>query len=161
MSVPVPHGRREWRLLGKARNGEGNRPWSAGGGGTVFPTGLAQGAWMLGQLSAAMPGLAVTTQSGPWQRRTAPLLLGEAFVSASSKPVAVSVSQHAADATAAGRAFVELLDGSRSLSSSVHCSPQASLNLLAAMALWAGLQIDPGELREEVLVVAARPQPKR
>jgi hypothetical protein len=30
MSVPVPDGQPDaWRTLGKARNGEGNRPWSA------------------------------------------------------------------------------------------------------------------------------------
>jgi hypothetical protein len=72
----------------------------------------------------------------------------------------VSASQHAADAAAAGRAFVELLDDSPPLTSSVCCSPQDSFNLLAAMALWAGLRIDPGELKEEVLVIAARPQPR-
>jgi hypothetical protein len=78
MSVPVPHGPGEaWRLLGKARYGEGNRPWSAGAGGTVLATGLAQGAWMLRQLSAAVPGLAATTQPGPWQRQAAPLLLAK------------------------------------------------------------------------------------
>jgi hypothetical protein len=33
-------------------------------------------------------------------------------------------------------------------------------NLLAAMALWAELSIDAGELRADVLVVAAGPQPK-
>lgn len=160
MSVPVPHGHAEtWRLLGKARHGEGNRPWSAGAGGTVLATGLAQGAWMLRQLTAAVPGLAATTQPGLWQRRTAPLLLGEAFVSAAGKPVTVPASQHAADAAAAGRAFVELLGDSQPLISSVCCSPQGSFNLLAAMALWAGPRINPGELREEVLVIAARPQP--
>jgi hypothetical protein len=52
------------------------------------------------------------------------------------------------------------LDSAQTLTSAVCCSPQESFNLLAAMALWAGLQIGPGELRAEVLVVAARPQPK-
>jgi hypothetical protein len=33
MSVPVPDGQPDaWRTLGKSRNGEGNRPWSAGAG---------------------------------------------------------------------------------------------------------------------------------
>lgn len=40
------------------------------------------------------------------------------------------------------------------------CSPQDLFNLLAAMALWAELSIDAGELRADVLVVAAGPQPK-
>jgi hypothetical protein len=161
MSVPVPTGHgAAWRMLGKARSGEGNRPWSAGAGGTVLATGLAQGAWMLGQLAEALPSLAATTQPSTWQRRAAPLLLGEAFVSAAGKPLPLPAGQHAADAAAAGRAVVELLDDAQPLTSSVYCSPQGSFNLLAAMGLWAGLHMDPGELRREVLVIAARPEPR-
>ncbi len=115
---------------------------------------------MLGQLTEAIPGLAATTQPGLWQRRAAPLLLGEAFVSAAGKPVLVPAGQHAADAAAAGRAFVELFNDAQAFTSAVHCSPQGSFNLLAAMALWAGLRIDVGELCEEVLVIAARPLPR-
>jgi hypothetical protein len=51
-----------------------------------------------------------------------------------------------------------MLDSPATLTSSVYCSPQESFNLLAAMALWAELRIDPAELQAEVLVVAARPQ---
>lgn len=98
---------------------------------------------MLRQLSAALPGLAATTQPGLWQRRAAPLLLGEAFVSAAGKPVPVPARQDAADAAAAGRALVQLLDDPRLLISSAHCSPQRSFNLLAAMALWAGCALIP------------------
>jgi hypothetical protein len=55
-------------------------------------------------------------------------------------------------------ALVEMLDSSAPIVSSVCRSPRDSSSLLAAMAPWAGLRIDPGELRAEVLVVAARPQ---
>jgi hypothetical protein len=55
---------------------------------------------------------------------------------------------------------VELLDSPETLTSTVRCSPQESFNLLAAMALWAEVRVDPGELRAEVLVVAVRPQHK-
>lgn len=41
LSVPVPADDDGWRLLGKARTGEGNRPWSAGAGAGVLATGLA------------------------------------------------------------------------------------------------------------------------
>src|ERR1017187_112721 len=71
----------------------------------------------------------------------------EALVSADGRPVPVPAGQDAADAAAAGRALVQLLDDPRPLISSVHCSPQGSFNLLAATAPWAGLRIDPGELR--------------
>jgi hypothetical protein len=54
----------------------------------------------------------------------------------------------------AGAALVlEMLDGSAPLTSNVRCAPQEPLNLLAAMALWAGMRIDPAELHAEVLVV--------
>jgi hypothetical protein len=93
-----------------------------------------------------------------WRRGGTQLLLAEAFVSAAGKPVPVSGAQDAADATAARLAMVEFLNASDPPGSDVRCSPQESFNLLAAMALWAGLRIDPGELHEEVLVIAARPQ---
>ena len=161
VSVPVPGGQPgAWRGLGKARDGERNRPWSAGAGAGVLATGLAQGAWMLRQLAITVPGLAATTQPGSWRRGGAQLLLAEAFVSAAGKPEPLSAGQHAADAAAAGLALVGLLDSPATLSSSVRCSPQDSFNLLTAMALWAGLRIDRDELRAEVLVVAARPQHK-
>ena len=67
-------------------------------------------------------------------------------------------ASHLADAAAAGLALLEMLDSPATLTSSVRCSPQEPFNLLAAMALWAGLRIDPAELQAEVLVVAARPQ---
>jgi len=86
-------------------------------------------------------------------------LLAEAFITAAGKPEPLPPGQHAADAAAAGLVLVELLDNPKTLTSTVCCSPQESFNLLAAMALWAELRIDPGELRAEVLVVAARPQP--
>jgi hypothetical protein len=69
--------------------------------------------------------------------------------------------QDAADAAAAGLALVELLDAPEPLASQLRCSPPGSFNMLTAMALWAGLSIDPGELHEDVLVIAARPQPRQ
>jgi hypothetical protein len=113
---------------------------------------------MLRQLAVTVPALTATTQPRSWRHGGAQLLLAEAFITASGKPEPLPAGQHAADAVAAGLALVEVLDSSAPLVSSVCCSPQDSFNLLAAMALWAGLRIDPGELRAEVLVVAARPQ---
>jgi hypothetical protein len=159
MSVPVPGGQPDtWRGLGKARQGERNRPWSAGAGTGALATGLAQGAWMLRQLAVLAPGLAVTTQFGAWRPGRAQLLLAEAFITAAGKPEPLPAGQHAADAAAAGLGLLEMLDRPVTLASSVCCSPQDSFNLLAAMALWAGLQIDSAELQAEVLVVGARPQ---
>ena len=159
MSVPVPGGQPDaWHGLGKARRGERNRPWSAGAGAGALATGLAQGAWMLRQLAVTVPELTATTQAGTWRRGGAQLPLAEAFITASGKPEPLPAGQHAADAVAAGRALVEILDSSAPLVSRVCCWPRDSFSLLAAMALWAGLRVDPGELHAEVLVVAAHPQ---
>jgi hypothetical protein len=103
-----------------------------------------------------------------WQRRLSPgpgaaaarLLLAEAFITASGKPEPLPAGQHAADAVAAGLALMEILHSSAPVTSPVCCSPQDPLNLLAAMALWAGLRLDPAELHAEVLVVAAQPERK-
>jgi len=161
MSVPVPGGQPDaWRGLGKARRGERNRPWSAGAGAGVLATGLAQGAWMLRELAASVPELTTTTQAEIWRRADAQLLLAEAFITAAGKPGPLPAGQDAADAAAAGLALAEMLDGSAPLASSIRCAPQDPFNLLAAMALWAGLRIDPAELHAEVLVVAARPEPQ-
>ena len=107
-----------------------------------------------------MPGLAATTRPGSWQHGDAQLLLAEAFITAAGKPEPLPAGQDAADAAAAGLALAEILDGSAPLTSTVRCAPQDPFNLLAAMALWAGLRIDPAELHAEVLVVAARPEPQ-
>lgn len=115
---------------------------------------------MLRQLAGAVPGLSATTQPDLWQAGTARLLLAEAFVSAPGKPLPLAAGQHAADAAAAGLALVELLDAAGPLASQVCCSPHQSFNLLTAMALWAGLGIDPRELFQDVLVIAPRPQPR-
>jgi hypothetical protein len=77
--------------------------------------------------------------------------------SAAGKPEPLPAGQDAADAAAAGPALAAMLDGSAPLASSVRCAPQEPFNLLAAMALRAGLRIDPAGLHAEVLVVAARP----
>ena len=115
---------------------------------------------MLRQLAVMVPGLAVTTRPGSWQHGGAQLLLAEAFITAAGKPEPLPAGQDAADAAAAGLALAEMLDGSAPLASSVRCVPQEPFNLLAAMALWAGLRIDPAELHAEVLVVAACPEPR-
>ncbi len=122
--------------------------------------GLAQGTWMLRQLAVTVPGLAVTTQPGSWRRGGAQLLLAEAFITASGKPEPLPAGQHAADAVAGGLALAEVLDSTAPPASPVRCAPQDPFNLLAAMALWAGLRIDLAELHAEVLAVAARPEPQ-
>jgi hypothetical protein len=115
---------------------------------------------MLRQLAITVPGLAAMTQPRSWQHGGSQLLLAEAFITEAGKPEPLPAGQDAADAAAAGLALAEMLDGSAPLTSNVRCAPQEPFNLLAAMALWAGLRIDPAGLHAEVLVVAARPEPQ-
>jgi len=89
MAVPVPSAATGWRGLGSALVGEGNRAWSAGAGSGALATGLAQGAWILGELAATRPTTTVTTQVTGWHMKLAQLLLAEAFVSGDAKPIPV------------------------------------------------------------------------
>ena len=86
--------------------------------------------------------------------------LAEAFIIAAGKPEPLPSGQGAAEAAAAGLTLAEVLDSSGPLTSTVRCAPQDPFNLLTAMALWAGLRIDPAELHAEILVAAARPEPQ-
>ncbi len=69
--------------------------------------------------------------------------LAEAFIIAAGKPEPLPSGQDAADAAAAGLTLAEVLGSSGPLTSTVRCAPQDPFNLLAAMALWAGLRIGP------------------
>lgn len=160
MSVPVPPVQDDcWRALGAARDGEGNRPWSAGTGSAALATGLAQAAWMLLSLASAMPGLTATTEPSRWQAGHARLLLAEAFVSGTGKPPPLPAGQHAAAAAAAALVLLERLDTTGEITSDVRCSPQRPFNLLAATAIWAGLHIDNSEIRQDLLVIRCTPRP--
>jgi hypothetical protein len=157
MAVPVPE---DWALLGRGRAGEGNRPWSAQAGAGAMGTGIVQAAWMLAGLGRGVPGVTVTTQVPRWvgegeRHGGARLLLVEAFVSGAGKPVATVLGQHAADAEAAARAVAERLASGGG--TDVVCAPHRAFNLLAAGAMWAGLEIGADELGMDVLVVRARP----
>jgi hypothetical protein len=79
-------------------------------------------------------------------------------VSGAGKPVVVSGSQHAADAEAAALALAEILEDGEP-GTDVECAPESALNLAAAMALWAGFDVQPAELHMELLVVRVKPVP--
>jgi hypothetical protein len=155
---PAPSGQEDsWYWLGRARDDEGSRAWPADTGDPA--TGLARAEWMMRKLAEAVPGLTATTQPDLWRSGAARLLLAEAFARAAGRPMPLSASQEAVDVAAAGRALVELLDAPAPLAAAVRGLPHGSFNLLTAIALWAGLSIDPCELTQNVLVVDARPQP--
>jgi hypothetical protein len=87
LSVPVPAPDPEaWPDLGRARAGEGSRSWSAGAGTGALATGLAEMAWMIGRLHAALGEVRVTTSASAWTAGSADLFIWEAFVSGPGKP---------------------------------------------------------------------------
>lgn len=159
LAVPVPEPEGEaWRDLGKARSGEGNRPWSAGAGAGSMATGFVQLAWLCAFVDSgcAQPP-EVTTQSARFLEGHADLLLAEAMVTGDGKPKAVATLQDQADAAAAAKRLAELLALGSTEVSDVFCSPLHPLNLAAVAALHAGMRIDPAELGKDVLVAKARP----
>jgi hypothetical protein len=148
--VPVPA---DWRDLGRGREGEAQRAWSAGAGPAAMATGLVQLAWLLRELASGGQ-VRATTQPGRWSQAQ-PLLLWEAFVSQSAK-TGTGEDAHLADARAAVRAFISGLPAT-SGRSDVHVGDHRALNLAAVAAAHAGIRIDPAELASNLLIVKARP----
>ncbi|MER5202478.1 hypothetical protein [Streptomyces sp. NPDC002825] len=154
--VPAPNGD-DWQWLGRARAGEGNRPWSAGAGAGALATGIAQTAWILSRLHALAPHTTATTQTQRFRDGQAQLLLSEAFVSATGKPVPVPAGQHAADAEAAARATLTYLTRGAEGFPEVACAPRRAINLLAVLATWSNVPILPDEVHQDVLVIRTQP----
>jgi hypothetical protein len=158
--VPVPGIEAEqWQDLGRARQGDGNRSWSAGAGAGSMATGLVQLAWLCRYLAAhGSPVIRATTQLRTFTTGNANLLIAEAMVTSDGKPVPVDGLQDHADAVAAAKRLAAILDDEHGPASDVHCTPHSALNLAAAACLHAGLAIDPAELRQDITVAKARPQ---
>lgn len=138
--VPVPDDPED---IGRARVGEGNRPFSAGAGASAALVGLQQAGWIMGRLRGDTEKYSVTTDWGSWPHSSATILLWEAFVSGSAKGEC-----HADDAVTA---TLEFYRKETSLCSDVTC--QSALSLVGAAALWSGLCEDHTILRRPVLVL--------
>lgn len=133
--------------LTKAREGEGNRPWSAGAGATVLATGLAEIAWILRQLrSGVKPEPRLTFQWNDFVT-SGGLFLWEAFVSGAAKS-----HSHAGDAELAVRAFGDSLPHPQR---SNFIREPTVVSLVGAAALWSGWAVDISVLRESCLVISA------
>lgn len=86
--------------LTKARNGEGNRPWSAGAGAGALATGLVQVTWILRELRSLAPTARAYLSWAEFEKAEAGLYLWEAFVTGEAK-----AKTHEADAVVAVEAF--------------------------------------------------------
>ena len=138
--VPVPDGQPDaWRTLGKARNGEGSRPWSAGS--RRRRTGDRTGAGCMDAAPASRHG------AGAGSGDTARILAARRCAAAAGQGVhhpgrraRTAASRPGRCRCGGGRARAGRDAGRlRPLASSVRCVPQEPFNLLAAMALWAEL----------------------
>lgn len=147
--IPVPL---NWAGIGKARTGEANRSWSAGGGATVTTYGLHEIAWILAQLLRAQ-STATQVYFSPefWLESKQPgLLIWEAFVSGKNKG-----RDHADDARLAWEEFRRLLKDRKWDEARQICvgNESQSLNLVALAAEWAGWSVNSDDRKNQLLVV--------
>lgn len=138
--VPVPDDPDD---IGRARAGEGNRPFSAGAGASAALLGLQQAAWVMSRLRGGTEEYGVTTDWRPWPHPSPTILLWEAFVSGGVKGEC-----HADDAITAAMEFHR-----RETSLCSDVTSELPLSLVGAAALWSGLCEDPSVLRRPVLVL--------
>lgn len=131
----------------RGRQGEGNRPWSAGAGSGAMATGLSQSLWLLSELRRLAPSAQAFLDWKSFVAATGGLFVWEAFVSGTSKG-----SSHAHDAELANVAFAA------SLPDPDACSAVRAphvLSLAAAVLLHSGWSTDTELLRKSVVVIKA------
>lgn len=159
--VPVPT---FWLEIGKSREGEGDRSWSGGAGGTVACYGLHEIGWLLTGLrktlldgNLELPG--ITFHPETWSSDGNAILIWEAFVSGDAK-----AATHVGDAQLAVDTFMQISNAD-SWESAKMVRPRinaASMNLAAFAARWAHWDIREEQFRENTLVVKpfSRPMSK-
>ncbi len=143
LSIPCPLEKSD---LGKQREGEAGKPWSAGAGPIVAANGLQQLCWVLRYVLANLGGNPLgTVDWAVFQRGSHKLFLWEAFVSGRKK-----TESHTGDALAAVGAFKAALP-TPATASSVVCNEPISLGGLAL--IWTGWSKDERLLRQPILVI--------
>ncbi len=143
--VPVP---RDPLDLGRARPGEGDRPWSAGAGAGVLATGLAQVVWILREVAIQMSCAPVFfLRWSDFVGLGSGVFLWEAFVTKDAK-----LGTHPDDAAAAVEHFLSTLPDPMSAdlgaTADVH-------SLLGAALLRAGWSTDLTLLQQACVVLRA------
>lgn len=126
--IPIPE---EPVRLGKARFGEGDRPWSAHAGAASLTVGLSQSAWILRRIALTARSPVVPTFG--WRdtyEGQSNLFIWEAFVSGKTK-----ADSHTGDAEMAAKAFLDAYPHVEQ-ASSVTC--ESPLSVVSAALRWAG-----------------------
>jgi hypothetical protein len=139
--------------MSKAREGEGNRPWSAAAGRAVFTEGMIQVPWILWRIAELtgkpVPGFVRWPE---FQQSALGLFVWEAFVTGDAK-FAGEHEAHAQDAAIAIRAFVEALPNPE-MASAVKAACLHSF--LGAALLRTGWTADPSVLSVCPIVIRAK-----
>ncbi len=145
--IPVPD---DPMALGRGREGEGSRPWSAQAGAGSMGVGLAQVPWILAQVSTRVSGVRGYLE---WRRFAAAgtgIFLWEAFVTAKAKG-----ATHADDAAIGARAFCDALPDPDRHNAIPADGPV--LSLIGAALIRAGWSDDLALLDTPALVIKAVP----
>ncbi len=152
LTVPL---RSDPSTLGKAREGEGNRSWSAGAGAGALATGLVQVPWVLRDIRARLtsPVPAYLGWEAFRESSGAALFVWEAFVTGSAKAEGVENS-HAQDAVIANRAFRLALPD---IAAANAVTVSEAFSLVGAALLRSGWTGDESVLEESAVVI--RPAP--
>ena len=142
--IPV---RKDPRAVNSARNGEGNRSWSAGSGTSALTTGLAEVLWVMNDLSRLLGYRPKASFSWTEFLKTESVFLWEAFVSSLAKG-----SDHANDAQIAVSHFKESMPDPELCNA---IKESEIFSLVGAAALRAGWASDINVVSEQCLVIKA------
>jgi len=142
--VPVPE---DPFLLGAARIGEGNRPFSGGPGTAALVTGLVQTAWVLRALRARCPQAAAFLDWDEFTSVGRGLYLWEAFVTGKAK-----AATHVDDALIAATTFSDSLPNPPAANA---VEAQRPMSLIGAALLWSGWSQQTALLHQPCLVIKA------
>ena len=147
--LPMPV---EAHRLGKARPGEGSRPWSAGAGSGALTTGVQQMAWVLSALAEHHGDtLLPTVDHDALLGGACRLLIWEAFVSGTGKSDPAGTDPHVEDARLAVVEFQRRVEAGTLASD---CEPESEVFSLAGAALIrSGLTRDLALLYQAPVVV--------
>lgn len=142
--VPV---RDDPQKVASARNGEGQRSWSAGAGTGALSTGMVQSLWVMRRIKDALGYAPRPTFDWKEFEETNSVFLWEAFISSGAKRV-----NHVQDAKLALEIFGNLINGAEIITA---IDESIVMSLIGACAIRAGWSKDIELLWKPCLVVKA------
>jgi len=137
------------RDLTKARDGEGDRAWSAGAGSGALATGIVQTVWLLREIRRLAGKREVFLDWVSFAAGGSGLFLWEAFVTKRAK-----AKTHQDDAKAAVDAFASVMPSP--LAANAIRPRGAVFSLLGAALLWSDWVTDPAVILKPCLVIRAQ-----